>query len=92
VEAPDATEPERLIPASPHLLKITQPFWNLNSVPMVRNIQKITALNAARVDFFDTVGSTTIDIQTSLKRQIGFDASFWGKDSGGHVFFWLWNG
>jgi hypothetical protein len=59
---------------------------------MVRNIQKIATLNAACVDFFDTIGSTTIHIQTSLKRQIGFDTSFWGKDGGGHVFFWLLNG
>jgi hypothetical protein len=86
VESPNATEPERFIPSSPHLLKVTQPFRNLDSVPVVSNVQEIATLNAARVDFFDTVGSTTIDIQTSLKRQIGFDASFWGKDSGGHVF------
>jgi hypothetical protein len=56
VKSPHAAEPERFVTPRPHFLKVAEPSWRFDSIPVVANIEQIAAFATGNADFVRTIG------------------------------------
>lgn len=73
METPHARKSDRIGSFRPPGFEFTQVFWDFQTVPVIRHIQKVAALGARRVKLAGVVARTAIGVDATLKRQIGLD-------------------